>query len=258
MNNLYLETNNSIPVGIIVANYNNAEYIIDALKSALTQDYNNCTVFVSDDCSTDNSVQVIRDFCGQGQMLGENADFTLELFTTLRFPIYFFAMKKNIGRGGIRNPSISLAIQNGLQYVKILDADDILMSNNISTLLEKALEDPEGIGIVYSDYIIVRPDGLASYESKPVYDYSVLHSGRDNMVHSSMLISAKALTKCGLYNPSLQCAEDLNLSLRITKHFMCIGLPQALMYVRSHAKDSTNSLSKETWSQSWQMAMQDA
>ena len=47
-------------VSFVISNYNNENYISDCLDSILNQTYENIEIIVVDDNSTDNSVQVIK------------------------------------------------------------------------------------------------------------------------------------------------------------------------------------------------------
>lgn len=49
-------------VSIIMPSYNTAEYISDSIKSIQAQTYPNWELIIVDDCSTDNSMEVIRSF----------------------------------------------------------------------------------------------------------------------------------------------------------------------------------------------------
>ena len=49
-------------VSIIMPSYNTAEYISDSIKSIQAQTYENWELIIVDDCSTDNSMEVIRSF----------------------------------------------------------------------------------------------------------------------------------------------------------------------------------------------------
>lgn len=49
-------------VSLVITSYNRAHFIEDAIRSALAQDYPNLEVIISDNCSTDNSDQVIRKY----------------------------------------------------------------------------------------------------------------------------------------------------------------------------------------------------
>jgi glycosyltransferase involved in cell wall biosynthesis len=49
-------------VSIIMPSYNTAKYISDSIKSILAQTYTNWELIIVDDCSTDNSLEIIRGF----------------------------------------------------------------------------------------------------------------------------------------------------------------------------------------------------
>lgn len=50
---------------VIIPQKNRAEYLIHTLKTCMIQDYPNFEIIVSDDCSDDNSVEVVRDLAKQ-------------------------------------------------------------------------------------------------------------------------------------------------------------------------------------------------
>ena len=49
-------------VSIVMPSYNTGEYIADSIKSIQTQTYENWELLIVDDCSTDNSIEVIKSF----------------------------------------------------------------------------------------------------------------------------------------------------------------------------------------------------
>lgn len=91
-------------VSIIMASFNSEKYIEQALKSVIDQTYDNWECFIIDDCSTDRSVEIIRN----------------SIVLDNRFSL--FLNSKNTGPGKARNIGITNA--NG-QYLTFLDSDDV-------------------------------------------------------------------------------------------------------------------------------------
>ena len=49
-------------VSVVTASYNYQDYIKEAIQSVLNQTYKDLELIIVDDCSTDNSVQVINSY----------------------------------------------------------------------------------------------------------------------------------------------------------------------------------------------------
>ena len=49
-------------VSVFIVTYNSSDYIIEALDSVRNQTYPNIELVVSDDCSTDNTVPLVKDW----------------------------------------------------------------------------------------------------------------------------------------------------------------------------------------------------
>jgi len=56
-----MTVNNEPKVSVLVANFNHAQFIEQAVKSILNQTYQNYEIIIIDDCSIDNSCDVIND-----------------------------------------------------------------------------------------------------------------------------------------------------------------------------------------------------
>ena len=54
--------NGKITFSILMANYNNEKYIVDAIESVLSQSYQYWELIIVDDCSTDKSIERINPF----------------------------------------------------------------------------------------------------------------------------------------------------------------------------------------------------
>ncbi len=247
-------------VSVIIAVYGNAQFLPDAITSAINQDFPNLDVWVVDDCSPDKLPMDYAELT-YGSLIPPITERLDEIESFARYnprhdrrELHYIRLKKNGGPSRARNIAIVNAIKNGSMLFQILDSDDVMYPNKVTELVKPIFMDPERVGITYADYIILNENGLAKYESKLPYSYEMMRSGQ-SIIHSGAMISLLAFQRCGLYPEDQRVAEDYSLFLSITKHFMAIHIPMALTTVRSHKNDSTNNVSKEIWSRDYQKAL---
>ena len=62
-------------VSLVITSYNYSQYIEDCLCSVLNQTYRPVECIIVDDCSTDNSVEIIRNFIEENK----DSDITFRL-----------------------------------------------------------------------------------------------------------------------------------------------------------------------------------
>ncbi len=103
-------------VSIIIANYNFAKYIGDALESVRTQSFRDWECIVIDDGSTDDSVKIIRRFCRR------DARFHL-------------IQKNHAGASAARNAGLDAARGD---YIAFLDSDDCFTDYALEMLVHIA------------------------------------------------------------------------------------------------------------------------
>lgn len=101
---------------IIIANYNYGRFVGEAIESALGQSYANLEIIVVDDGSTDRSREVIEGFDGRIR----------SIFTEHR------------GQCACLNTGFAASLGDGILF---LDADDCLMREAISNLVQPFLDD---------------------------------------------------------------------------------------------------------------------
>ena len=91
-------------LSIIVPNYNNSIWLRDCLDSILAQSYRNIEIIVSDDCSTDDSLEIIRSYANQHPK-----------------KVKFLYHDMNVGVARNRHSAILMA--EG-EYITTIDSDD--------------------------------------------------------------------------------------------------------------------------------------
>ncbi len=119
-------------VTIIVVTYNSSKYVIETLESAKVQTYQNIELVITDDCSTDNTVEICK------MWLDNNKTHFVktQLVTT----------SKNSGISANCNRGMRSA--NG-EWVKMIAGDDIFLDNCIEDNIQFVKNNPE-TKIIYS------------------------------------------------------------------------------------------------------------
>lgn len=134
---------------IIIPNYNNGEWISRTIGSVLNQTYENWEMYIIDDMSTDNSINVIKQF----------KDDRIELIQN-EIKLY---------NGGSRNIGILKAKKsNPNGYLLFIDSDDWLANDNVLEDLNNFIEDEDLITLDYQLYINNRLSmvGKQTYKNK--------------------------------------------------------------------------------------------
>ena len=130
---------NSI-VSIITPCYNASKYISYTIESVLKQTYPNWELIIVDDCSTDNSSDIIK------------------LFISIDTRIKYFKTPKPSGSPVLPR---NIAIENAKgRYIAFLDSDDIWLPNKLEEQL-KLFEDQK-TAIVFSNYEKINEEGERS------------------------------------------------------------------------------------------------
>lgn len=240
-------------VTILICNHNYGHYIKDAINSALGQTVD-CSICVIDDCSTDDSWQVIHDSLFKSVPHNKSEQNGLEVKSSNDGRFNAIRLPATCGPSEARNVGIKATISITDAYL-ILDADDIAKPNKVEVLLNKLLEDPQLIGVVYADYDNYNVDTkMQIREFKEPFDKVRLLE--ECIVHSGALINAQALRETadqnGFYDRHLRCCEDYDLWLRISGTYIIIHVPQNLTFVRVHRNNSTFGVNNIVWQECMQ------
>lgn len=119
-----------IKFSIIIPNYNNAKWIDKTIESILNQTYDKWEVYIIDDMSTDNSIEVINQYKDKRIILIQNE---IKLYN-----------------GGSRNIGILKAKKSNPDgYLLFIDSDDWLANNDVLKDLNAFIDDEDLITLDY-------------------------------------------------------------------------------------------------------------
>ena len=222
-------------VSIIIPVYNGANYLGQAIDSALNQTYKNIEIIVVDDGSNDNgSTKAIANAYGE------------------RIHYYY---KENGGTGAAINYGISL--MHG-EYVSWLSHDDLYKPDKI----EKQVAFAEKIkrinkcsfvdGLIYSytesidanGKTIFRKKGLRGIKQTPQFIFSHLYNF--SVCGCATLIPKQLINEIGLFDERKKTTQDVDYWYRIALGGHCYYcLEEYLVKNRRHKGQTSNRLKKE-------------
>lgn len=216
---------------IITANYNNGKYFKEYLYGIVSQSVKPNNVVIVDDCSTDNSIELINN-----GLLDYNAKLVLKSYDGRLFhynlndiSILIYQADKNSGPARARNT----AIKNSFSLSDIFfiyDSDDVYYPNKIERSLDIFKKYPE-IGLVYSDYDTYNEETKElKKEFKEPFSYRRLV--QECIVSNNSAIKASILNKSGLYDETLYGPEDYDLWLRLSEVSAAYHIPESLYKYR--------------------------
>lgn len=196
-------------VTIMIPTYNQADYIEEAVESALMQNYSKLEVVVSDDNSTDNTIEVLRKF---------ESDKRFKYF------------KNNINLGRVKNYHHMLYNLAQGKYALNLDGDDYLTDSNFISNAVKVFSLDKNIVLVGGKYkrisddngkVKAQPSKFDSSQKKTIildgFKDCVVNLDSTGMGHLTELYQVSLAKKIGFYDKNYITADSESI-LRLVSH----------------------------------------
>jgi len=118
---------------IVMANYNNGRYIRQAIESVLSQTFRDWELIIVDDCSTDDSIDIIKRYLTDDRVR---------------------LIRHDTNKGYIAALKIAIADVRS-EIFGILDSDDCLTANAVETMYQHHISFPDS-GLIYSQFAYCR------------------------------------------------------------------------------------------------------
>lgn len=176
-------------ISIIVPVYNGEKYIAECLESIRKQSYKNLEIIVVDDGSSDNSLQILREYEGKDSRIRVVA-------------------KENGGVSSARNAAMN--IMSG-KYLCLIDQDDCIAPDYVSYFLQLILHNYAEIAVVPQARRFV---GEFHIEAPSETDYVKVLNGQEaarQMLYYNFIIAPwnKMISTELIYKNNLQFEEKL-------------------------------------------------
>lgn len=219
------ETNAAAPlITIAIPTHNRAFYILQAVRSVIAQTYQHWELFVADDGSTDDTIELLRS-------VNDSRIHILELKHTGNIAL-------------LRNT----AAQAGSgDWIAFLDSDDLWPVNKLE--LQVAGLQSSGKRWCYGAYELINGKGETNGRShgsfQPISGWiteNILNAEAAVSI-GSLMVERTLFDETGGFNTDagLLYREDYDFALRLSLKAEALALPDLLIRIREHDKRSTNN-----------------
>lgn len=218
-------------ISVVIPCYNHERYIKKTVLSALQQTYTNIEVLVADDCSTDGSVEVLKEIKDP------------------RLKTFFFSCN----RGTVYTLNFLLKQAKG-EYIATLGSDDYFSEDKLEKQI-RVMEDKPELGAVFSWVSIIDGnDNQNEDDQNPLAEmFNAKNRSRAEWIryfctegnclcHSSAVVRRKVQDQIGMYNASYRQVHDFDYWLRILCAYPIYVIPEKLtLYRRVDDKTSVSA-----------------
>ena len=211
-------------ISVIMPVYNGEGYLKDSILSIVNQTFNPFEFIIVDDCSTDGSFEIIKDFACQHDVIK--------------------VIRNNLRLGHTKSLNKALRLARG-EYVARQDADDISLPRRFEEQMKFFKTNPKTALLGTSIYIIDKNGRILDKKIASKLPWESLHKS-NGFFHGSVIFRKAVVDELGGYNELFEMAEDYELWLRIGKRHPIRNLPSKLYAWRIHKNNvSLTKRSKE-------------
>lgn len=208
-------------VSVCIPSYNHEKYVRASIESVLEQSFQDFEILVTDDGSTDGTVEELR-------AIPDNR-LSLEVLPENRGAC--IALNASIRRG------------TG-EFVAVLNSDDIFLPGKLERQL-RFLESYPEVGAVFGYPAFIDENGNPLREDQTFYRNTFKVDNRSQgqwlrqfflrgnvLCHPTILIRRRCYDEVGYYDPALAQLPDLDLWVRLVRRYSIHILPEPLVGFR--------------------------
>lgn len=218
-----MATNNPL-ITVILPVYNGERFLNETIDSILNQTFQDFEVIIIDDCSQDQSYNIIQSYAQQDER------------------IVIIKNEKNLGIAPSRNKALSIA--KGC-YIALINQDDINFPERFSKQIDYLTHHPD-IYVLGTSYIGIDENGselgIRTYPDSPGLMQWALFFGA--FLSNPTLMMRSEIFKKYNYRYHQSLSGDYELWVRLIEFFKITNLKEPLLYFRFHPQ-SYSVLNKE-------------
>ena len=200
-------------VSVLMTAYNREKYIELAIKSVLASSYENFELIIVDDCSSDNTVGIAREY--------EQKDPRVRVYVN----------EENLGDYHNRNRAASYA--KG-KYIKYVDSDDLIYPHGLSVMVNSMEQFPEAaLGIMSTSNQEDRPYPY-QMDSKEAYLVNFYSKGIFDTGPTGLIFHTEKFREVGGFSGK-RYIGDFEINLKLAAKWPVVMLNSSLVYWRNHS-----------------------
>lgn len=195
-------------VSVIIPTFNRKEQIGRAIRSVLNQIYQDFEIIVVDDCSTDNTEEVVKSF-------RDNR---------------IICISHDRNRGGSASRNTGIRASRG-KYVAFLDSDDEWLPEKLNMQMTIFRDDPD-CGAVYTDIQHVHGNNSLVVHHRSFSEKNLLRELLISNVigtASSVVVRRECFDTLGLFDEELPSCQDWDMWIRIATRYRFRRVPVPLV-----------------------------
>ncbi len=212
-------------VSVIMSVYNGAEYLREAIDSILNQTFSDFEFLIVDDCSNDNSPQILEEYVKK--------DNRVRIITN------------EFNLGLTKNLNTAIRQAKG-EYIARFDCDDVSLPERFVEQVNYLNEHPRcGVVSMWADII----DGSGKHTRTIKYptndnDLRKALISYNPFFHPGIMLRREVFDTVGFYDESWRFAQDYELYFRIAKKYELANIPKILLNYRETGGSITGSKNK--------------
>ena len=206
-------------ISVIITSYNQKSYLKQTLNSVIAQTVSPYEIIICDDCSTDGSQRMIKDY-------------------ERRHPNLIKAVYQNSNIGVTKNRNTGIKIATG-DYITTLDGDDLYYPKK----LEKEMEAVKRTGahLVYSNVVYIDETGQETgvrYKRHQLLEGCLFEKTATLKYPCprEVMIKRTCIEEMGFQDESFQINEDFEWMVRLASRFAFVAVDEQLVLHRIHSK----------------------
>jgi len=205
-------------ISVVIPTYNRSDSLARCLNSVFSQTVTDLEVIVVDDCSTDDTEEVVNSF--------DN--------------IQYIRHDRNKGGSAARNTGIKAATG---KYVAFLDSDDEWLPQKVEKQLKEFTRSPDSVGVVYTGLYFSRNGerriGRIPEASGDIYEQQLM---RDHVgPTSTVMVRRECFENVGMFDPKLPARQDYDMWLRLSEEYEFRNVREPLTVLYTNRTDRISS-----------------